>query len=175
MALKQLGKDIVLIVLQSHSTLFDPLGLAKPVRLALFSRDAQWIPQNLWQDRQQLERQDQETTARLANFAHMVGASVVNPFDYLSRGAITSCKRPSGRNTTSAGPTVTISEGSLSSGSVLRASALTERTNRLHSPVIGADPWTESLGAFSRRRTVAGFYRRGRCSPIEARPGCRAH
>jgi peptidoglycan/LPS O-acetylase OafA/YrhL len=83
MALKQLGKDIVLISLHPYSSLFDPLQLAKPLRLALFSRDAQQIPQNLWQDRQQLERQDQDTEARLADLARAVGATVVDPFDYL--------------------------------------------------------------------------------------------
>jgi len=83
MTLKQLGKDIVIITLQPHSSLFDPLGLAKPVRLALFSRDAQRIPQNLWQDRNQLERQDHAEMARLANFARAVGATLLSPFDYL--------------------------------------------------------------------------------------------
>jgi len=81
--LKRLGKDIVLIALQPHSNLVDPLQLAEPLRLALFSRDAQRIPQSLWRDRQQLERQDQEATARLADFARGVGATVINPFDYV--------------------------------------------------------------------------------------------
>lgn len=81
--LKRLGKDIVLIALQPHSNLVDPLQLAEPLRLALFSRDAQRIPQSLWRDRQQLERQDQEATARLADFASGVGATVINPFDYV--------------------------------------------------------------------------------------------
>jgi hypothetical protein len=83
MALKRLGKDIVLIALQPHSNRFDPLWLAKPVRLSLFSRDSQLIPENLWQDRQQLEQQDQEETTRLARFAGAVGATLINPFDYL--------------------------------------------------------------------------------------------
>jgi hypothetical protein len=83
MALKQLGKDIVLIALQPHSDRFDPLGLAKPVRLSRFSRHTQPIPENLWQDRQQLEQQDHEEIARLASFAGAVGATLINPFDYL--------------------------------------------------------------------------------------------
>jgi peptidoglycan/LPS O-acetylase OafA/YrhL len=86
-ALKQHGKDIVFISLHPYSSLFDPLQLAKPFRLALFSRDAQRIPQNLWQDRPQLERQDQEVTARLADLARAVGATVVDPFDYFCTAA----------------------------------------------------------------------------------------
>jgi peptidoglycan/LPS O-acetylase OafA/YrhL len=86
-ALKQLGKDIVLISLHPHSSLFDPLQLAKPFRFALFSRDAQRIPQNLWHDRPQLERQDQEVTARLADLARAVGATMVDPFDYFCTAA----------------------------------------------------------------------------------------
>jgi peptidoglycan/LPS O-acetylase OafA/YrhL len=86
-ALRQLGKTIVLVSLQPHSSRVDPLQLAKPLRLALFSRDARRIPQNLWQDRPQLERQDQEVTARLADFARAVGATVVNPFDYFCTSA----------------------------------------------------------------------------------------
>jgi peptidoglycan/LPS O-acetylase OafA/YrhL len=85
--LKQLGKDIVLISQHPHSSLFDPLQLAKPFRLALFSRDAQRIPQNLWEDRPQLERQAQEVTARLADLARAVGATVVDPFDYFCTSA----------------------------------------------------------------------------------------
>jgi len=81
--LRQLGKDIVLIALQPHSDLVDPLQLAGPLRLALFSRHSEWIPQNLWRDRQQLEQQDREATARLADFARAVGATVINPFDYV--------------------------------------------------------------------------------------------
>lgn len=86
-ALKQLGKDIVLIAPHPYGSLVDPLQLAKPLRLALFSRDAQRIPQNLWQDRPQLERQDQEVTARLADLARTVGATVVDPFDYFCSSA----------------------------------------------------------------------------------------
>jgi hypothetical protein len=81
--LKDLGKDIVLIALQPHSNLVDPLQLAEPLRLALFSRDAERVPQNLWRDRQQLEQQDQEATVRLADIASAVGATVINPFDYV--------------------------------------------------------------------------------------------
>jgi hypothetical protein len=86
-ALKQYGKEIVFISPHPYSGLFDPLQLAKPFRLALFSRDAQRIPQNLWQDRLQLERQDQETTARLAVLARAVGATVIDPFDYFCTSA----------------------------------------------------------------------------------------
>jgi peptidoglycan/LPS O-acetylase OafA/YrhL len=86
-ALKQLGKDIVFISLHPYSALVDPLQLAKPFRLALFSRDAQLIPQNLWQDRPQLERQDQEATARLTDLARAVGATVIDPFDYFCTSA----------------------------------------------------------------------------------------
>ena len=86
-ALKRLGKDIVLVSLQPHSSLDDPLQLAKPLRLALFSRNAQRIPQDLWQDRPQLERQEQEVAARLADLARAVGATVVNPADYFCTSA----------------------------------------------------------------------------------------
>jgi SGNH domain (fused to AT3 domains) len=86
-ALKQLGKEIVFISPHPYSSLFDPLQLAKPFRLTLFSRDAQRIPQNLWHDRPQLERQDQEATARLAVLARAVGATVIDPFDYFCTSA----------------------------------------------------------------------------------------
>jgi peptidoglycan/LPS O-acetylase OafA/YrhL len=81
-ALRQLGKDIVLISMHPHSSLFDPLQFAKPFRLALFSRGAQRIPQDLWQDRRLLERQDQEAKDGLAHLARPVGATVIDPFDY---------------------------------------------------------------------------------------------
>jgi len=86
-ALKQRGKDIVFISPHPYSTLFDPLQLARPFRLALFSRDTRRIPQDLWHDRAQLERQDEGTTARLADLARAVGATVIDPFDYFCTSA----------------------------------------------------------------------------------------
>jgi peptidoglycan/LPS O-acetylase OafA/YrhL len=86
-ALRQLGKDVVFISLHPFSSLFGPLQLAKPFRLAPFSRDAQLMPQNLWQDRPPLERQDQEAMARLADLASAVGATVIDPFDYFCTSA----------------------------------------------------------------------------------------
>jgi hypothetical protein len=81
--LSDLGKQIVLISVHPHSSAVDPLQLAKPFRLALFSRDARQIPQDLWQDRAELERQNQTADARLADLARTVGATVIDPFEYI--------------------------------------------------------------------------------------------
>jgi peptidoglycan/LPS O-acetylase OafA/YrhL len=82
-ALRDLGKQVVLVSMQPLSSAVDPLQLAKPFRLAVFSRAAPQIPQDLWQDRAQVERESHTVTARLAELARTAGATVVDPFDYL--------------------------------------------------------------------------------------------
>lgn len=76
------GKLIILISQHPHGSGMDPHALARPFRLHPFD-DSIRIPYEQWTTRSSLEAQDGWASIRLAALANKVGATVINPFDYL--------------------------------------------------------------------------------------------
>jgi peptidoglycan/LPS O-acetylase OafA/YrhL len=80
--LRNLGKEIIIISLAPHSASLNPLSLAKPLRLNFFSNKAS-IPADQWINRSEVERYQDASWRRLVTFADAIGATLVDPFNFL--------------------------------------------------------------------------------------------
>jgi peptidoglycan/LPS O-acetylase OafA/YrhL len=80
--LRALGKSIVLIALPPRSDIFDPLGMARSLRLHPFDDGKNW-PQQLWVDESSLRARDLAVSKRTEELAQSVGATLIDPLGSL--------------------------------------------------------------------------------------------